>query len=48
MIPALSYIDIDTSSLDYCNKTEDALAVNGLIYNSALQVQVHIPFFENS
>ena len=40
MIPALSYIDIDTSSLDYCNNTEDALAVNGLIYNSAQKVQV--------
>ena len=48
-IPALSYIDIDTSSLDYCNNTEDALAVNGLIYNSAQKVQVlFTTFFENS
>ena len=49
-IPALSYIDItdiDTSSLDYCNNTEDALAVNGLIYNSAQKVLVRL-FFENS
>ena len=43
-IPALSYIDIDTSSLDYCNNTEDALAVNGLIYNLAQKVQVLLLF----
>ena len=40
MIPALSYIDIDTTNLEYCNTTEDALGVNGLIYNSAQKTQV--------
>ena len=40
MIPALSYIDIDTTNLEYCNTTEDALDVNGLIHNSAKKIQV--------
>ena len=40
MIPALSYIDIDTANLEYCNTTEDALGVNGLIYNLAQKTQV--------
>ena len=40
MIPALSYIDIDTTNLEYCNTTEDALGVNGLIYKSAQKIQV--------
>ena len=40
MIPALSYIDIDMDNLEYCNTTEDALCVNGLIYNTAQKTQV--------
>ena len=40
IIPALSYIDIDTTNLEYCNTTEDALDVNGLIHNSAKKIQV--------
>ena len=34
-IPALSYININTSNLDHCDNKEDALAVNGLIYKEA-------------
>ena len=41
MIPALSYLDINSkSNLEYCNNTEDALAVNGLIYKEAQKIQV--------
>ena len=39
-IPALSYININTSNLDYCDNKEDALAVNGLIYKEAQKIQV--------
>ena len=41
MIPALSYLDINSkSNLEYCNNTDDALAVNGLIYKEAQKIQV--------
>ena len=43
MIPALSYLDINSANnLEYCNNTEDALAVNGLIYKEAQKIQVSI------
>ena len=43
-IPALSYINIDNSNLDYCDNKEDALAVNGLIYKEAQKIQVQDVF----
>ena len=41
MIPALSYLDINSkNNLEYCNNTDDALAVNGLVYKEAQKIVV--------
>ena len=44
-IPALSYIDVNTTNLEYCDNADDALAVNGLVYKAAQIIQVcHIMY----